>query len=261
MADASLFRTSAGRRFDGGASDVEFSPARPAHWALVVGALGLLAAGLVWSIFGTASSSVSARGYLLPESGFYVVANVAPGTVSETTVEPGDRIDVGDTVALIASSTESFALTSLVAGVVESVQRNVGDWVEAGETIVIVEPNEPTVVYAFVPIDQASLVDEGMPAHISFAAHPPAQYGTIHGTVAAIAELAATPASLETVLHDQALIDDVASAGPVIQVMIAVDSADLEEFSRRLETPIRLASPVAARILIEESAPIDHLLG
>lgn len=261
MATQNLFRSSATRRFDGGASDNAFTPARPAHWVVVLSAAVVLLSAVAWSVLASTTATVTGRGYLLPTSGISVVVSPVTGTVVEVLISRGDAIEPGDPVAVVARASDRQHIRAEVAGRADSVQRQVGDWVEAGQNIALITPDEPLVVHAFVPLDRAALVDVGMPVQFSLGAYPPAQFGTLRGEVARIETLAATPLSLGATLHDEALIEEVSALGPVVEVVISFDPADLAALAARVDAPIRIASHVDVRIEIETSAPIGHLLG
>lgn len=261
MSERNLFRSAATRRFDGGAGDTRFTPAGRAHWAIVIAAALLVAAGVIWAIFGSAQETVAGQGYLLPENGLTVVVSDISGVVTDIDAVVGAPIEPGDPIAVVATDDGESVVRSVVAGTVLSVQRDDGDWVSSGDDIVIIAPNEPTVVQLFVPLASAGLVDIGMRAQVTFDIYSAAEYGTLAGAVQLIETLPATPGTLDDVLHDQALIDEIASLGAVVRMVIALDTGELERFAAAVGSEPRVASPVGARIIIETDAPIAHLVG
>ena len=261
MSERNLFRSAATRRFDGGAGDARFAPAGRAHWAIVVAAAILVVAGVVWAIFGSAEETVTGQGYLLPQNGLTVVVSDTSGVVTDIDTSVGEQIESGDPIASVATEDGTRTVRSVVAGTVLSVQRSDGDWVESGDDIVIIEPNEQTVVQLFVPLASAGLIDVGMRSQITFDIFSAAEFGTLAGTVQSIETLPATPETLDDVLHDQALIDEISSLGAVIRTVIALDAGELERFAALVGSEPRMSSPVQARIIIATDSPISHLVG
>ncbi|MBY0370168.1 acetyl-CoA carboxylase biotin carboxyl carrier protein subunit [bacterium] len=58
------------------------------------------------------------------------------GTVLEVKVKPGDKVSAGQEVAVVESMKMEVPLTASEGGVVKSVTKAVGDFLNEGETLV-----------------------------------------------------------------------------------------------------------------------------
>ena len=67
------------------------------------------------------------------------VTSTVPGTVWKVTVEPGDRVTAGDTVAIVESMKMEITLASHAAGRVREIRAPAGRTIRAGELVAILE--------------------------------------------------------------------------------------------------------------------------
>ncbi|WNC12843.1 acetyl-CoA carboxylase biotin carboxyl carrier protein subunit [Brevibacillus brevis] len=68
----------------------------------------------------------------------HVAANMA-GTVLNILVQPGDEVSAGQDVVVLESMKMEVPIQSEVAGKVSEVRANIGDFVNDGDILVIVE--------------------------------------------------------------------------------------------------------------------------
>lgn len=68
----------------------------------------------------------------------HVAANMA-GTVLNILVQPGDEVSAGQDVVVLESMKMEVPIQSEVAGRVSEVRANIGDFVNDGDILVIVE--------------------------------------------------------------------------------------------------------------------------
>jgi len=65
-------------------------------------------------------------------------ANMA-GTVAELKVGPGDKVEEGQTVAVVESMKMLIEFKSDKAGIVKEVRKNVGEFINEGEVLLTLE--------------------------------------------------------------------------------------------------------------------------
>lgn len=70
-------------------------------WTLLDFAAAVIAAILVWAVFGTAPQRVSGSGILLPPEGLYEVGVGPEGIVTEVTVDEDDIVTAGEDVVVL----------------------------------------------------------------------------------------------------------------------------------------------------------------
>lgn len=86
----------------------------PSFWIAVLGAFGIIAVALVWSIFGRLPQNISANGIFMSREGIYTVYSETGGTVQEITVYPGQQVHKGEVIARLSSKTPELKLNDLL---------------------------------------------------------------------------------------------------------------------------------------------------
>jgi len=118
----------------------------------------------------------------------------------------------------------------------------------------------------FFPAGSAGRIAEGMEAAVSLRGVEPAEYGYLRGRVASISDKPVTRQELGLLLGDDDVARALSSAGPCVEVMIALIPDSLAPTGYRWSSSegpdMRLLSgaSVAARVLIAERRPISLLL-
>jgi hypothetical protein len=79
--------------------DVLMTIARPRHWMALVSILLLLAAFFIWSVLGTVTVKLQGDGVFLRQDGLAPIVAVAPGQVTDMSVQAGDSVQRGEAVA------------------------------------------------------------------------------------------------------------------------------------------------------------------
>lgn len=198
--------------------------------AIALLGVGLLVAAVVgWAVFGQAPDTISGRGLILPTGGYAEVGTRSDGVVESVNVAPGDRIESGATVAVVANPDgTSTDVTTTVAGVVIEVRARPGRVSATGDPLVIIEPSAATpVVKAFLPAGEAEVVKPGMRALVTPGGVSSSQYGYIKGKVSQVSPAPVSPERLAALLGDNAsLVDFLLESGPVLEMNIEMELAD-----------------------------------
>jgi multidrug efflux pump subunit AcrA (membrane-fusion protein) len=202
---------------------------RPLVLALA-GLVLLVAAIVVWALFGRAPQTVTGFGYVVPEGGYVEVGAMTQGLVDSVDATPGQHVSAGEVlvrVNLDDGDGSIETLTSPVDGVVVEVVALPGRVTEPGDPMVYLQADAvPLVVKGFIPATAAATVQVGMPVEVSPADAPRrAQYGVILGTVTTVSPSPVTPERVAYVVGgNESVVDYFLGSGPVIEV-----TAELKE--------------------------------
>ena len=204
---------------------------RPLLIALIGLAL-LVAAAIVWAIFGRAPQTVTGYGYLVPSGGFTEVGTTVSGVVDSVAVEPGQRVRAGEELVRVNVSSDSGgaeveSLQSPVDGVVIEVVALPGRVTVPGDPMLYLQPADaPLEIAAFVLADSSGPIRVGMEAGVVPADAPrPAEYGVLIGRVDSVSPTPVTASRIRYLVGgNETLVEYFLSEGPVIEVGI-----DLQE--------------------------------
>lgn len=200
---------------------------RTRSW-FALGAVALLiVSALAWSLLGTLATTVSGSSVLLTRSGALEVVTPQPGVVQSVSVSAGGHLQRGSTVASISDGKGTdVVVTATVAGTVIENLAYTGDFLQAGEPVVSVQPDEEEL-YAFVYVSAETgyRLTPGMPVQIALLTVPVQQYGMLLGRVDTVSSFPATAEGINALLHNPSLAQTVVSQGPVLAVRVALDRA------------------------------------
>lgn len=233
--------------------DTEVRLVRPAGW-IALGAVGLaLITFIVWCFVGTVKTTFPAAGVLATQYG--TVNSVTPdaGQLSEVFVAAGDEVSAGDRVATVETAEGSVTVEAAAGGTIVELLAHPSDAVEAGATIVSIQPDDEDLrVYAFIAVAANQPIKPGMPVQISVTTVPSEEYGLLLGTVTRVGTHPVTRAGVGALLNNDEITNIVVSGPPVIQIEVALTPAD---------TPTRYAwtsgdgppEPLAAGTLVNST--------
>ena len=209
-----LFRKEAMENYSPNREITLAAKAIPVKWLLYVIVLTICAASFtIWLFFGTVYETVSLRGIAWSNESYGDVYSETSGIIAKTTVSVGDKVEVGDILAVMPnndvlekSSVDSIeqiykeydrksVIRSKTRGIVTYIiDRN--SYVNPGDKIASVihydKNGNNDIITVFVSDEKSGLIDLGMEAHIMPDYTPYEQYGYIIGYVSAIAEFPIT---------------------------------------------------------------------
>lgn len=235
-------------------------------WIVLGGLLLAAAAALGWILFGSVPVTVGGHGMILPDGGFREVGVEVAGLVETIGVEPGSEVRAGEEIATIREGTGVLrVLTSPVDGRVASVLVRGGAYTTAGTGIATIEPTGAPLVYTgFVPARDSRAVEPGMQALIDLGGVPVAQWGSLRGSVLAVAPLpVAEERALLLVGGNRALVEDLLAAGPVVEVTVglvrdpAAPSGYAWTSGAGPAIAVRAGIVAALRVVVAGERPID----
>lgn len=194
----------------------------------LVGICLLVAAAVLWAVFGRAPETVTGRAIILPEGGYTEVGTSIVGIVDRVLVAPGDDVDAGQTLVTVRTPQGVDPVSAPQRGLVIDVLARPGRATQGGEPLITMDPEGGAAqAKAFLPSTSQKLVETGMRALVSPANAPRAQFGYIEGRVITTAPAPTNRGRLLTLLGDNAALADYFQAqGPVGEVTIQLTVAD-----------------------------------
>ncbi|HTW97237.1 MAG TPA: HlyD family efflux transporter periplasmic adaptor subunit [Acidimicrobiales bacterium] len=232
---------------------------------------GLLIFGistLAWATISTLSTSISAIGYVVPALGWSGVQAPTSGTVTAVKVTTNAVVSSGGVVAVISdpATDREVAVHADSAGVVAELSATVGQYVQAGNQLAIISPDVgPLVVQAFFPVGVAREIAPGATADISVSSAPSAAFGYLSGRVRSVAALPATMERLDAVLLNPALAEQVTAHGPVVEVLVQLETASTVSgyawtLAHGPEYPaVESGEPASVSIVVGHEHPIEDV--
>jgi multidrug efflux pump subunit AcrA (membrane-fusion protein) len=168
--------------------------ALPRTWIALAGLGLLMVAAALWAVVARVPTTVEAPGYLLREGGIPVGAAPAAGIVVDVCHQAGDRVNAGAVLGHVRGATGVIqAAVAPTDGTLIEVSVARGDYLEAGRPFALVDPvTQPTVVYAYLPEDDAKRAHVGDRVDLATSVADPSQFGFLRGRVATIASYPAT---------------------------------------------------------------------
>lgn len=186
----------------------------PVKWVVYMTVLFICAASFaVWLFFGTVYETVSLRGIAWPDDSCGDVYAETSGIIAKTTVSVGDKVEVGDILAVMPNNDvleksaggsieqvyDEYDRKSVIRSKANGIVTYIADrnsYVNHGDKIASVihydKNDNNDIVTVFVSDEKSSLIEIGMEAQIMPDYAPREQYGYIIGYVSAISEYPVT---------------------------------------------------------------------
>jgi hypothetical protein len=240
----------------------------PRAWIALL-ALGLLLlVALLWGLFGTISNVVEAQGVLLRRGGVKTIEGVAPGIVTEISVQSGEEVPEGKVLVRLDPVTPGGPkpapiVTPFAARVLERIAR-VGEQIEKGTPLMILEPlGEPLLVRLYIPTNEGYQIQPRMPVQVWPAHAKKGEYGYLEGEVVGAAKFPITQAEMLRRIQNEDLGRQLAQAGPCLQVIVELtpDPGTVSGYkwssSRGAGQQLYSGTPCQAQIIVSKQAPIN----
>ena len=234
--------------------------------ALLVAGIATLviAAVLAWVLLGTVEERVVGTGLLIREPGLTPIDAPADGLIVESNAHVGDAIEAGSPLAVIELPDGTrVPATSPTDGVVSAVSTAAGEVVRVGQRLATLEPPDgPLAAIVFVDAFDAARIEPGMEVFVWPLGTSPAEEGATIGAVSDVETFPATIAQLESALQAAPLVASL-STSPVVEVTVTLGAEDQLDWT--LAEPARAqARPgrvVEAQITVSSERPIEAILG
>lgn len=236
-------------------------------WLALVAMVAVVMGIVLYGFFGTASTTVSGQGLFLPPGGLVRVDATTGGTVAAVVASEGDEISVGDPIATIVRADGSRKdVVSAVAGDVTEILVNEGNVVGPGSELAIVEPlHELATAVIYVPSGEGKAIRIGMGGRLSPSTAPSEQYGQLVAEVINVSRFPVSSQRLQYVLHNDLLVQQIASLGSVLEVTMTVasdpDNPSGLEWTSGDGPPFTIQSGTlaSASVIVDAEAPAKKL--
>lgn len=193
----------------------------PRGWLALIALFALVAAALLWGIFGRLPVEVSAEdGILIHGDSRHEVVSQASGIVTHVRADTGDRVEEGQVVAqLRPDEGGEIDVVSLFDGRIEEVMTERGMLLNRGDQVAVVEKgNRPLEATVFVPGEQGKQLEEGMQVHVSPATVYVQEFGYVQGEVASVSAFPVTESQMFVLLQNQSLVDTLRRGSDQVRV-------------------------------------------
>lgn len=238
-------------------------------WLMLGGIALVVAAGLIWAVFGRAPQLVKGPAMVVPAAGFVQVGQETAGTVEAVFVRPGQDVVSGARIAQVrTASNERLEVRSPVTGRVAAVLVQPGVVTVLGTSVaILVAAGGTNRVLAFLPAGQAKRVRVGMPALVELESVPRSQYGMIEAKVVEVAEVPATNLQVRLrVGENDQLAAYFTAAGPVIEVAVDLVTDPATASGLRWTVgagpawPITPGTLATVGVVLASGSPLDSIL-
>lgn len=197
----------------------------PKEWIALIGLGSLLLAGILWSIFGSITTTTTANGVLTRAGGLNPVESPVSGRVRDVNVNAGDRIAEGQVVATVEQDIQGQTVIkdviSPVPGRVLTIAATKGEIVNPGAPLLLAEPtNQKTELVLYLPPNEASNIRPGMKAQLSYSSAAKEAGETIPGVVSFVASFPSTHQEMKRMLGTDDLVKRFSASGPRIEVLV-----------------------------------------
>jgi hypothetical protein len=197
----------------------------PKEWVALIGLGSLLLAGVLWSIFGSVTTTMTVNGVLTRAGGLNPIESPVSGQVRTVNVTAGDPITDGQVIATveqdIQGQTVTKDVTTPVSGRVLTITVTKGDVVSQGGPLLLVEPiNQRTELVLYLSPNEASNIRMGMKAQISYPGATKEAGETMPGVVRYVANFPSTYQEMKRMLGTDDLVKIFSVGGPRIEVLV-----------------------------------------
>jgi multidrug efflux pump subunit AcrA (membrane-fusion protein) len=183
----------------------------PRGWLALIGLLALVAAAVVWGVFGTIPVQLSGdKGILLGGDSRSQAVSQISGLVTDVRVKIGDDVQEGQVLARVgfAGGAETDVV-SLFDGRVDEILIEKGVLLERGQSVAVIkERYEPLQAFVFVPGEQSKQLKKGMQVHVLPSTVKAEEHGFIQGEVTSVSKFPVTEVGMYLLLENQSLVDE-----------------------------------------------------
>ena len=243
----------------------------PLSWLALIAVLFMIAATIVWSIFGTLPTTETVNGVIVSPDSVCAIYSDAAGTVEKYYKNIGDAININDKIADIKTpDNRTASITAKYNGTLSALTAEIGSPVLSGTEVarMSVSSSDTQVVVCYVPLTAAQKFEKGMKVLVYPTSIDSQKYGHMEAEILFVEQYASNANGLAYVLGNGNLVaEQFISNGPVIAVVCKVktDSSTKSGFywssTTGKELTVSNGTIVSAQIVVDECAPITKLIG
>lgn len=162
---------------------------------------------------------------------------------------------------------EDGVVRSPIAGRVTLLTAAETETIAVGQPLMVIEkPDRALVATVYVPANDAKRVQVGMPANVTPTTIKPEEDGNMIGTVKLVEAVQETRESMQRVLHNNLLVDRVASGGPQFRVVVSLVRRDGSDNGyawtsvRGEKVSVSDGTPVNASVVVRAQPPATLII-
>jgi multidrug efflux pump subunit AcrA (membrane-fusion protein) len=167
----------------------------PKGWLALIALLALVAAAVVWGVFGSVPIEVGGdKGVLLGGDSRSQAVSQTSGLVTDVRVEIGDHVQEGQVLVRVRSNEGAETdVVSLFDGRVDEILIEEGRFLERGQQVAVIKRgNEPLQAFVFVAGEQGKRLKKGMPVHVLPSTVKAEEFGFMQGEVTSVSKFPVT---------------------------------------------------------------------
>ncbi|MFT4306215.1 MAG: HlyD family efflux transporter periplasmic adaptor subunit [Microbacterium sp.] len=237
-------------------------------WLALVAIVAVIAAGLVWGVFGAAPVTAAGTGAILPPDGLIAIRVPSTGQVVSTGLSSGAETAAGATLmTLLTPDGTTVAVTSPLEGqIVEASPFPVGSWVDQGQVVAQLLPaaDADTAILFLDPV-QAAQLSPGMRTLVSPVSAPDAVYGSIIATVESIDRLPSDADAVSLIFGSNTALAELVGGGGT-RVVVRLQHADTPSgfawtSGDGPDFAIDPTTLVSGTVIVSQRQPLSFLVG
>ncbi len=202
--------------------DLVFKRTTGQLWFGVLGLAALVGALIIWGVVAQRTVTIAAPVVFSPESGLYPVGELAGGLVVSITPSEGDRVAVGETLAIVTSAEGvQVPVVAPIDGVVVAVDTAEGRVNLVGSPMFLLAPvDEQPVALAVVGASDLAALELGQEATVEIGSINPQAFGSLRADVRSIGAVPLSRARLGDIFGDPTQVAVALQAGPLYEVVL-----------------------------------------
>ena len=256
----------------------------PTSWLALIGVALIIAATVLWSIFGTLPTTANTQGVIVSPISVGALFSEQSGTVKKIHINVGDEISNGTEIATIKSSNgEEYTLTADCEGTVseilvmgesdvtkmEEMGQDASAQVFPGTEIIRYTPKlkSKQAVVCFVSAMSSQQYKEGMEVLVFPSSVDSQNNGHMKATVVSVGNYPVSANNLSFVLGsgDNNVASQFLADGPIVSIIceLETDATTTSGYywssKKSSDITVSNGSYVTAQIIIEKNAPITNV--
>ncbi len=243
----------------------------PMGWLALIAVLLIIAATVVWSIFGTLPTTETVNGMIVDSYSVNSIYSDSAGTLEKYCKEVGKEVKSGDKIAEIKLADGTLkGINADRDGVLSTLSLEVGTPVLAGTEVARITPENlgSQVIVCYVPLAYAQKFEKGMEVLVYPTSIDSQKYGHMEAEIVSVDEYATNTNSLAYVLGSGNMVaEQFASNGPIVSIVckLKTDNDTKSGFYWSSDSAKNLTisngTIISAKIVVDECAPITKLIG
>jgi hypothetical protein len=188
----------------------------PKGWLALIALLALVAAAVIWGVFGSVPVEVGGdKGILLAGDSRNPAVSQTSGLVTDVLVDIGDHVQEGQVLARVRPNEGAETdVVSLFDGRVDQILIEKGMFLERGQQVAVIKRgNEPLQAFVFMSGEQAKQLKKGMQVHVLPSTVKAEEFGFIEGEVTSVSKFPLTEDEMLLLLENQSLVDALNTGG------------------------------------------------